>query len=119
MREIKLRAWLKNFRLYDGEAPMIYDWQSSLHVDDLGFQPPGVPIMQYTGLKDKNGKEIYESDVIKAPGEFPAEIKFSGGSFCLNHISDVIGSWVSLRDVSTKSYEVIGNIYENPELLEK
>ena len=77
---------------------------------------------QYTGLKDKNGVEIYESDIIKAiwskdcdeyiaNEEWIGDIFFNYGSF------DINGEWCVSLNCFNGTLEVIGNIYENPELL--
>lgn len=76
-------------------------------------EPEQYELMQFTGLHDKNGREIYEGDIVEVKfndgGGYdnPVEVSFENGSF-----------WVGmgyLNDV--KIIEVIGNIYENPELL--
>lgn len=78
---------------------------------------------QYTGLKDKNDVEIYESDIIKAiwskdcdeyiaNEEWIGDIFFNYGSF------DINGEWCVSLNCFNGTLEVIGNIYENPELLE-
>lgn len=82
---------------------------------------PGTPeqrafnVMQYTGLKDKNGKEIYEGDIVKYKrinGSFDyGEIQYNGCAFDINN------SW-NLQVFASRGIEVIGNIYEKPELLE-
>ena len=70
-------------------------------------------INQYTGLHDKNGKEIYEGDILKAPYSDCStqhKVYFEDGCFKLQ--------FKDLDEWSEKEIEIIGNIYENQELLE-
>lgn len=75
-------------------------------------------LMQYTGLKDKNGKEIYEGDIVKAKSygqEIIFKIEWIGMTGCGCHN----GYGYSIPDENNDPYEweVVGNIYENPELI--
>lgn len=80
-------------------------------------------IMQYTGLKDKNGKEIYEGDILKlhedwrGKGEIPGYVVFENGRWILqgtmhySHKDD-------LTNYALSQMEIIGNIFQHPELLQ-
>lgn len=72
------------------------------------------PVMQYTGLKDRNGKEIYEGDILDC-GEYHGikEVVFMNGSY---KIRGKMGQMVGFGSWANKT-KVIGNIHENPELL--
>ena len=114
MREIKFRAWdMKHYRM--------------INVIALGFLSKEVigsdcaltidkdcELMQYTGLKDKNGKDIYEGDILKydPDGNDPliGEVAFKNGKFI---------QIINECDYPIYKGKVIGNIYENPELLNK
>ena len=119
-REIKFRAWQKKYKeMYevnciDWEAEFVWvkyydddreEWFSrEEHFADL-------ELMQYTGLKDKNGIEIYEGDKI-FDGSNNYYVEFKHGMFkpiCYASLDNECNAW---------GYKVIGNIYENPELLE-
>lgn len=137
-REIKFRAW------HDGE--MVYDaWpvSSNAYITDGGLEGNVDQLMQYVGLKDKNGKPIFEGDIVRKfgfKGNYVVEYgeyrrpNFMNGDSQKRHLgfygkpipytdpkSEVTweGSIVSLvGDDFHSGIEVIGNIYEQPELLE-
>ena len=132
MEEIKFRAWDKLFKeMFD--VPMLSN-KAVFHATPQlkSVMPNGVPLnqvelMQYTGLKDKNGKEIYEGDIVKDKGDgHPYQVIFCYGSFdinwphCCNHCAKGDASHGSLYEYLAfgEGAEVIGNIYENPGLLE-
>jgi hypothetical protein len=104
MREIKFRAWDEQNTTF--EYPKIRALSSGKILDRFEN------VMQYTGLKDQNGVEIYEGDVLE--NDFVAPVIFSDGCFCVD-----LGENGSpcLLDYFHKS-TIIGNIYENPELVE-
>ncbi len=78
-------------------------------------------VMQYTGLKDKNGIEIYEGDIIKYShnytGEIMREVVFKYGSYGIEGTTK--GTHIIFGNILESEREVIGNIYKNPELLKE
>jgi uncharacterized phage protein (TIGR01671 family) len=110
-REIKFRAWMKKRE----KMTEVFTFED---FDENYFIPEGVyirdmTIMQYTGLKDKNGKEIYSGDLIKDQGFIGKVIedeRVDGYCFTIKFPKE--WKWQGNYD-----YEIIGNIYENPELL--
>lgn len=110
MRDIKFRAWV-NHRMGWTFNPMDSEFLSS-----GGTFPEETIFMQYTGLKDKNGKEIYEGDVSKyfnRSGRIIYDNKRA--AFCLFTKEDDV--YVQLLNTVVVDVEIIGNIYENPELI--
>jgi hypothetical protein len=77
---------------------------------------------QYTGLKDKNGVEIYEGDILHRESHWGWYVGFENGAFRripLNCIQRINWKHYTLQQAGLDTWEVIGNIYENPELLEE
>jgi len=111
MRIIKFRAWEKENLFVNFEGAMHYDVVAQTYFGEWLFDND-YELMQYTGLKDKDGFEIYEGDIIKRLSYTkPFIVEFILGSFVLTGDTD------TLDFIQTKKVEVIGNIYENKELL--
>lgn len=117
MREIKFRAWDNVDKKMVVVNCLNWRYPSGLEVNNTNVSLPNY-LMQYIGLKDKNGKEIYEGDIIKCKdrcGEYSGEL--------YNEVVDDMCDWLcnygyaSQELLSYDEIEVIGNIYENPELL--
>jgi uncharacterized phage protein (TIGR01671 family) len=81
------------------------------------FKPENAILMQYTGLKDKNGKEIWEGDVVRVKWGGIGDVVFEDGGFVSRGESGRVKYPVCESDVAARELEVIGNIYENPELV--
>jgi len=89
---------------------------SEKNAHDKWTEKDQVILLQFTGLKDKNGKEIYEGDLI-GDKDCYVEVIFKDGSFCNKGDFKPIIEWIWARKRKGIETEVIGNIYENPELL--
>ena len=127
-REIKFRAYHKERKEIFEIASIDFEEKKAtlsngviklLNVDFKQFE-----LLQYTGLKDKNGKEIYEVDIVKilkleGYGEYCDQVECIGKIEC--YISEFRIQPLNLRlsDESIVEIEVIGNIYENKNLLEE
>lgn len=122
-REIKFRAWdnANNEWLNKADSE-----QLAMHLDgsyglDRGWiiAKPDLTIEQYTGLKDKNGKEIYEGDIILAFGFCRKyAVEWSEKYAAFETIDLIDGEMGPSIEFTAKYATVIGNIHENPELLE-
>ena len=149
MKEIKFRAWdkkqrkwllgyeypnLGGFSLF-GEVVLMGEWQGVLNAyifnrDGRSFED--LSVMQYTGLKDDNDKEIYEDDLLRVQApewDWVGVVKFGNPNGLYNwgfqlkpvslkedEVNPEILLWVE-TEVPGHTCEIIGNLYENPELL--
>ena len=113
-RPIKFRVWDKRETKGMSTKNMLYDAQlHHLWQDFVDY--PGYELMQYTGLTDKNGKEIYEGDIIHLKfGELNANLVVKWDKYMGLKYHN--GGWTSLVHVDTHG-EVIGNIFEHENLL--
>ena len=112
------------FRAWDKAIKEMIPWRMLLNVYNLRnvFIRPetcGLVLMQSTGLKDKNGVEIFEGDLVKPKRDEPFVVKhFIKGQGIIKNV-DIGAYGHSFEGIySGEELEVIGNIYENPELLE-
>lgn len=124
MREIKFRAWDTQRKEMKKPSPnMLIESYSGIPFWQFGYdpvEPMNWIVMQFTGLKDKNGKEIYEGDITRGTfrtefGSIEAEtiaaVEWKDEKACF--VCVINGDWFFLG----KHLEVIGNVWENPELL--
>ena len=126
MREIKFRAWLKEDEkmanvetLFIGINRLCF---GNSKTEDLFFRDfEEVELMQYTGLKDKNSKEIYEKDIISCNKYKNVVVFFENGCFKVRYPKNDTTNIICTLDTFLEKYmcKISGNIYENPELLEE
>ncbi|MEK5524121.1 YopX family protein [Heyndrickxia sp. FSL W8-0423] len=124
------KCWLDYDEIFidqEGEVFLIEErnwaYQSLMHKENITDK---VEVVQYTGLKDKNDKEIYEGDVLLFNNDYPnaqkmdwkCVVKYRKGSFVCEYPKDGVYNHFDSWNVPKVTWEVIGNIYENPSLLE-
>ena len=125
-REIKFRAWHKDLKkmFKIGQITLekgIWNFESNDR-DFIGMSIPYQPsfvLMQYTGLHDKNGKEIYEGDIVRIIVNNNIEkicrVEFKNGIFGVMFSKNK--DLTAFPHFCNTTFEVIGNEYDNPELL--
>jgi uncharacterized phage protein (TIGR01671 family) len=118
-REIKFRAWRAVEMLYQEQ-------EGTAHTAALFNRIyKQHPVMQFTGLKDKRNTEIYEDDILELEGKYTYKVVYEDAKFVLYHVKThaLIGTkWGDLHrmfdpDFHRYDFKVIGNIYENPDLI--
>jgi uncharacterized phage protein (TIGR01671 family) len=135
MREIKFKAW-------DKDSKKFLNGDFSLGIETGQFRSKygdvykNVDVLQFTGLKDKNGKDIYEGDILnihvftqelgeglgvyEGEKEFKGVIKFETLGLYLENKEDEDSNFYlvySPGNIHEESFEILGNIHENPDLL--
>ena len=116
MRDIK-------FRGYNEINKKILNWNELLdtnlkNIFTMQKKDTGIILMQYTGLHDKNGKEIYEGDIVRKFNGIIGKVIYEHSEFIIDVTNNKKLDYGRL-DLIENFIEVIGNIYDNPDLLEK
>ena len=131
MREIKFRALINNKMFYQNKYDAYGDNLTSIDIvkktititgfynyeDVYRINNKEITLMQFTGLKDSNRKEIYEGDIVELQdslSKFASEVKFEYGRYILGNKY----FYEELGNIEQRFLKIVGNKYENPELLE-
>ena len=117
MRKIKFRAWDKQKKEMLVVSSISFE-NKEIAVKDFGtyhfFKMKDIELIQYTGLKDKNCVEIFEGDIVKdVIDDMIGYVEYSDGLYLILY-KDVVET---LNEYETKYIEVVGNKYENKEVL--
>ena len=137
MRELKFRAWdgkqmIEPYCIRNGAAfiikacntddPVLKDEKGTNYYCNWDIDvSTDYPVMQYTGLKDKDGTEIYEGDIL-SDGHFISKVVFSVDRYCSAPISwkdgyENLNLWLIKRKKAGCPVSVVGNIYEDADLI--
>ena len=138
MREIKFRVLIEHRIYYQDKYEAYGDNLSSIDIcketititsfynyeDVYRFEDEEVKLMQYTGIKDKNGKEIYEGDIVlikldETSTWYKTVVGFKKGAFIANLIDKEDYVYIFHHGFTDDDFEIIGNVYENKNLLEE
>ena len=124
---LKFRAWhnelgrmmsIKNMWFQDSRIEEL-ELNDAVMNGHITAYPDEIELMQSTGLKDKNGKEIFEGDILKS-NKYTTSVFYERGAYCVKFCRTT-NTTVTMNVISfIEKYKtkIIGNIYENPELLE-
>lgn len=119
--------YVKGLDMYDKEVHLIFEPNTMFYSSgetDGWYKVDPTTICQCTGLKDKNGKLIFENDICDRKEEYPEIVKYNNGDWTLDYSylkgkeSRYCYCNLGFYAFERKCVEVIGNIFDNPELLE-
>jgi hypothetical protein len=111
MRPIRFRVWDEKYNCWDTSHNFYFYANSPLISQGRIFQ-------QYTGFTDRNGKDVYEGDIFRSEGAYKwAAVEFMDGKFVVALMGARVYDLCELFEVDYDKPEVIGNIFENAELL--
>lgn len=122
MREIKFRAWEKAANeyhydvMYSSDCDQLIIFMSGELSCNLKCMTTKFIVEQYTGLKDINGKEIYEGDVVEGYNQ-KGEVWFSRGLFNVYGFQNSSFDYPTMAFSEGVDFQIIGNIHENKELI--
>lgn len=111
MRKLRFRAWTNDSWINEG---MIYDYQDTTYVESFGFNSEELPLMQFTGLKDVNGIDLYEGDICDFKGhvcEVVYRENYCDFVFNIKRFNSRLLN-VTKSNISKHNCEIIGNIYQ-------
>jgi uncharacterized phage protein (TIGR01671 family) len=120
-RKIKFRVWDHQENIFEHDSSFWIYQSGELDHDFKNAKREDYTVQQFTGLKDKNGKEVYEGDVIRVTYKmdelgdtetYVSAVVFEDGAF-----GDKFDCFFSYSFVPSFEMEILGNIFENPELL--
>lgn len=121
-RVIKFRAWEERTKTMHYNLSWYSDNSSAV----MSKERPliGARLLQFTGLKDKAGVEIYEGDLISFDHRFTYVVKYEDAKFVCYHAMNDYGKWGDLHRLSDPDFmeyhhEVIGNIFTHPHLIKQ